>query len=197
MQDPTRSPYNNLAFQFAKSVVQNDPDRVVGIVVAGAPGEGIQHWDANSSFSQTVETKVLAAINAHGTKSELDGILWHQGETDWQFHGTSDPDASTSERSDPEYYPDKLNGLIARLRNQSWFSNQKPFICGETKQAPVNARLMNLNVNGDPWTACVAASDLTTREMDLTVDPPVLGTCLLYTSPSPRDRTRSRMPSSA
>ena len=26
---------------------------------------------------------------------------------------------------------------------------------------------------------------------------PLLGTCLLYTSPSPRDRTRSRMPSSA
>jgi len=25
----------------------------------------------------------------------------------------------------------------------------------------------------------------------------VIGTCLLYTSPSPRDRTRSRMPSSA
>ena len=176
LQDPTRSPYNNLAFQFAKSVVQNDPDRVVGIVVAGAPGEGIQHWDANSSFSQTVETKVLAAINAHGIKSELDGILWHQGETDWQFHGTSDPDASTSERSDPEYYPDKLNGLIARFRNQNWFSNQKPFICGETKQAPVNARLMNLNADGDSWTACVAASDLTTREMDLSVDPPVLGT---------------------
>ena len=27
--------------------------------------------------------------------------------------------------------------------------------------------------------------------------PAELGTCLLYTSPSPRDRTRSRMPSSA
>ena len=27
--------------------------------------------------------------------------------------------------------------------------------------------------------------------------PPQVGTCLLYTSPSPRDRTRSRMPSSA
>ena len=26
---------------------------------------------------------------------------------------------------------------------------------------------------------------------------PLLGICLLYTSPSPRDRTRSRMPSSA
>ena len=28
-------------------------------------------------------------------------------------------------------------------------------------------------------------------------NPEELGTCLLYTSPSPRDRTRSRMPSSA
>ena len=27
--------------------------------------------------------------------------------------------------------------------------------------------------------------------------PTFIGTCLLYTSPSPRDRTRSRMPSSA
>ena len=30
-----------------------------------------------------------------------------------------------------------------------------------------------------------------------TIDAVVIGTCLLYTSPSPRDRTRSRMPSSA
>ena len=30
---------------------------------------------------------------------------------------------------------------------------------------------------------------------NLTIGPPVI--CLLYTSPSPRDRTRSRMPSSA
>ena len=28
-------------------------------------------------------------------------------------------------------------------------------------------------------------------------DPDLAKTCLLYTSPSPRDRTRSRMPSSA
>ena len=28
-------------------------------------------------------------------------------------------------------------------------------------------------------------------------NPELLDTCLLYTSPSPRDRTRSRMPSSA
>ena len=33
-------------------------------------------------------------------------------------------------------------------------------------------------------------------EGDASIEPPV-PTCLLYTSPSPRDRTRSRMPSSA
>ena len=33
--------------------------------------------------------------------------------------------------------------------------------------------------------------------LDTTVKLRVIGSCLLYTSPSPRDRTRSRMPSSA
>ena len=32
---------------------------------------------------------------------------------------------------------------------------------------------------------------------DIAENSVVVGTCLLYTSPSPRDRTRSRMPSSA
>ena len=37
------------------------------------------------------------------------------------------------------------------------------------------------------WFNCIAYSTLAA----------LLGSCLLYTSPSPRDRTRSRMPSSA
>ena len=46
----------------------------------------------------------------------------------------------------------------------------------------------------------VEASNLRSDALDHTLlhGPPGLGkTCLLYTSPSPRDRTRSRMPSSA
>ena len=35
------------------------------------------------------------------------------------------------------------------------------------------------------------------KEMDIFVPETGKGYCLLYTSPSPRDRTRSRMPSSA
>ena len=121
IRDSSRTPYNNFAFHFAKTVVQNDPSRVVGIIVAGAPGEGIKHWDANSPFSQLVESKVLAALNAQGVKSEIDGVIWHQGETDWQFNGTSDIDATAAERADPSYYPNKLNALITRFRGKNWF----------------------------------------------------------------------------
>ena len=41
------------------------------------------------------------------------------------------------------------------------------------------------------------ADDLVAEEVSQTGKPVRLATCLLYTSPSPRDRTRSRMPSSA
>ena len=52
-----------------------------------------------------------------------------------------------------------------------------------------------LLLTGDPaiiGVACSIVSDITNGKYNRTCN-----TCLLYTSPSPRDRTRSRMPSSA
>ena len=49
-------------------------------------------------------------------------------------------------------------------------------------KGPIAIRLINLRAT--PWTLTLGAAIFTI-------------TCLLYTSPSPRDRTRSRMPSSA
>ena len=182
LNDPSRRPYNNFAFHFARTLAASDPDKVVGIVIASAPGEGIQHWDAGGdfagplfpngiTFAQAVETQALAALNAQGTKATFDAVLWHQGETDHQIEGTSDVDVLAHFQNDTynpardrTYYPDKLNALIARLRTSNWFSNDKPFICGETKDAPVNERLMDLNRDGDPWTGCVMGSDLGTRD---------------------------------
>ena len=43
----------------------------------------------------------------------------------------------------------------------------------------------------------VAEAGVSDAMARLTADPDWAPTCLLYTSPSPRDRTRSRMPSSA
>ena len=56
-----REPYNNLAFQLGKSLAEQS-DRVVGIIMITAVGEGISHWDFNSSFYRSVRSKVTAAL---------------------------------------------------------------------------------------------------------------------------------------
>ena len=58
-------------------------------------------------------------------------------------------------------------------------------------------------VSIDPWGASVQSVYLDYLEQGYDIRPTIAVTkahihlCLLYTSPSPRDRTRSRMPSSA
>ena len=44
-------------------------------------------------------------------------------------------------------------------------------------------------------TAFYKKENVSTKQLKLSIE--ASGVCLLYTSPSPRDRTRSRMPSSA
>lgn len=164
LADTSRQPYNHFAFHAARTIVQQDPSRVVGIVVASAPGEGIRHWDTCSPFFDIVSSKAQTALSAQTGKNNFDGILWHQGESDWQASGTSDTDASAAEKSYDEYYPEKLSQLIQNFRDQTWFGDNRAFICGETSQAPVNARLNELNTDLSDWTACVAGTDLSTRD---------------------------------
>lgn len=156
-------PHNNFAFHFGKSVAASRSDRVVGIVLVTAPGEGISHWDQNNYFFNKIRTKALAALNALPHKSQFDGILWHQGETDWSKSGSLDTELSGQEIDD-NYYSNKLWQLIDNFRNESWFDYNKPFICGETAQSPINARLMSLNRNSDSWTACVEGEGLATYD---------------------------------
>ena len=68
-----------------------------------------------------------------------------------------------------------------------------PAAAGLSLGLPVTA---NAATAPDPWLQAQAIVDhvskpLKFRKQDFDI------TCLLYTSPSPRDRTRSRMPSSA
>ena len=57
---------------------------------------------------------------------------------------------------------------------------------------------MEQNVNPEPEnTAAEAPLTEVTPEVTAEVTPEVTPDCLLYTSPSPRDRQKSRMPSSA
>ena len=149
---PDTDPSNNFGFHFGKKVAERRPQKVVGFILVTAPGQGISHWDYESEFYLKIRNKVTDAINQLPNKASIDGILWHQGETDWTAN---------------DYYRNKLHNLINNFRSESWFGTDKPFICGETVEAPVNEILMALNDDGDRYTGCVAAQDLSTILDDL------------------------------
>ena len=164
-----RDPYNNLAFQLGK-VLAEEPDRVVGIILITAPGEGISHWDFTSPFYAKIRNRVTEALAELPQKQTIDAMIWAQGETDWLFEGTADVGATGFRSTDSEfyrnYYPTKLSQLISNLRGEFWFASQAQFICAETKKAALNPHLMALNTDGDDRTACAQASDLETRAGD-------------------------------
>lgn len=140
--DPDTDPSNNFGFHFARTVAARRPDRVVGFILVTAPGAAIDQWDYESELYIKIRNKVVTALNELPNKPAIDGILWHQGESDWE---------------DNDYYTNKLNSLIQNFRGESWFGSNRPFICGETVQAPVNNRLMALNNDDDSWTGCISS----------------------------------------
>ena len=72
---------------------------------------------------------------------------------------------------------------------------------GEISEIQISSFISLLQKSGVKSHHVIAALEVMRKKM-LSINAPLntidtCGTCLLYTSPSPRDRTRSRMPSSA
>lgn len=134
-------PHNNFALHFGKQVASAS-DRVVAFIVLSAPGRPISHWDIEKDFYQKIRFQVVEALSFLPHISELNAILWHQGENNW-FGGAE--------------YREKLYQLIANFRGEPWYGERAFFICGETHRAPVNADLDSLNSDGDIRTACVSS----------------------------------------
>ncbi len=138
-------PANNFAFHFGKNLVRRDASAVIGIIMITAPGEAIDHWNRNSDFFAGISNKVQLALDALPGEQKVRGILWHQGESDYNAD---------------DYYSDRLRNLISDFRSQNWFAEDGVFICGETLNSPVNERLSRLNSDGDSLTGCVPSTGL-------------------------------------
>ena len=83
------------------------------------------------------------------------------------------------------------------LKEARWQADRDMF---ERRAGELGARVLALSANGDDTVQIGDVEKLLTNRVDVLVIVPHDGqamACLLYTSPSPRDRTRSRMPSSA
>ncbi len=145
--DPDTDPSNNFSLHFAKQVVKRNPQRVVGFILITAPGEPISHWQPQGGFYNEIRNKTSLAISDLPAKSSVDGILWHQGESDGR---------------DDHSYGDTLYSLIENFQSEPWFGVGRPFICGETASLPVNRQLQKLNRDNNPNTGCVAAEGLAT-----------------------------------
>ncbi len=159
--DAETGPSNNLSLHFGKRVTSMDTSRVVGFILVTAPGQPISHWHPDGDFFNSIRNKVSRAINELPSKSRIDGLLWHQGESD----GEDDP-----------AYGAALYALIDAFRSESWYGTDQPFICAETAALPVNRQLNRLNSDNDPSTACVAAEGLGTRGDDAHFDAAALRT---------------------
>ncbi len=165
LTDPANSPNNNFVFHFGKSLAQLDETAVPAFIVLAAPGKGIAHWDYESSFYLKMREKISTALSMIPHRDTIDVMLWHQGESDWLYEGTSDPLATEFVDKDSAeykiYYKLKLDRAIANFRSEPWAKPDLPFICGETRIAEgVNQHLMALNNNADSNSACVATTDL-------------------------------------
>ena len=95
--------------------------------------------------------------------------------------------------------PGRLSGLMHAVPQRTWFGSWAAAI---SRQAPVTiidvaeSSLYREYRRYMVESGLAAGNAIPLRGNDLRIAG-VLVTCLLYTSPSPRDRTRSRMPSSA
>jgi len=171
LTDPTKSPNNNFVFHYAKTMAQNDPRAVPAFIVLAAPGQGIANWDYESPFYLKMRSKITGALAQLPNKNTIDVMLWHQGESDAQYEGTSDPNATgftdINSYEYINYYSIKLTNVIDNFRSERWAARNLPFICGETRVSlRVNRRLLELNDDDDPNTACVYTTDLPYRLTD-------------------------------
>ena len=97
---------------------------------------------------------------------------------------------------------------LASGRTSRWFFDMKPVMmhpeAGRLVGQLMNARcdeigadfVGGLELGAVPLAALVVATDFTSDRLGFMVRKQAKG-CLLYTSPSPRDKRQSRMPSSA
>ena len=71
-----------------------------------------------------MRNKITTALAQIPHRDTIDVMLWHQGESDWLFEGTSDINATEfTDKETPEYqdyYKIKLDNVIANFRSESW-----------------------------------------------------------------------------
>ncbi len=144
---------NNIGFQIAKGIIENDSSRKVALIPTGSPGQSITHWDpGQGGFNDVTRITENAIAQLPTNNRSVDMIAWLQGEAD---HGRSG------------WYAGKLANLIDRFQSQGWFGGG--IFVGATHafqpQGSVNGVTRSLCTDGDGRTNCVEGEGLPMKDL--------------------------------
>ena len=102
--------------------------------------------------------------------------------------------STASSRPSEEKEPKGFRGFFSKFRSKSRAENKLP---AESSKATTSTGTTAAVPAATLGTAAITTTDASTSQPTDATVPDHIGTCLLYTSPSPRDGLLSRMPSSA
>ncbi|MRG44113.1 sialate O-acetylesterase [Chitinophaga sp. SYP-B3965] len=120
---------------FAREMIKQDPNIVIGLIPCAAGGSGIDNWLYNQYWEQTKSypwADAVARTERAMKDGILKGILWHQGESD------SSPEKAAQ-------YSNKLDELVNKFRKEFNLPNL-PFIAGELPEFNKRASAINLQL---------------------------------------------------
>ena len=94
---------------------------------------------------------------------------------------------------------EKYGGVVPELASRAHQVNIIPVVDMALKKAGINKKDLDAiaYTRGPGLLGSLLVGGSFAKSLSLSLNIPLIEVCLLYTSPSPRDRTRSRMPSSA
>ena len=157
----------------------------------GEPAEENAPHPVGGDEEDPAEENAPHPVEADSEEEEPDDQESESGEDETEVEDEIDDVASSESESSP------CGALIGRSRTGNAFAllmadedDDGDGGCGEDEDDASNS-------NGKCTSSCGGSGSVCTGSDDDVRSSAVTRSCLLYTSPSPRDRTRSRMPSSA
>jgi Carbohydrate esterase, sialic acid-specific acetylesterase len=158
------------AFTFAKTMVEQDSNQLIGLIPCAKEGSSITDWQRNLS-DETLYGSCLKRVRAASVMGEVSGILFFQGEAD-----TIDPQQFPALQPDAEAWAEKF-ALFAYSFRQDVGNPNLPLVYAQLGQpqdleglpnwALVRSQQENIQI---PNAAMIETADLPMESLHFTVD---------------------------
>jgi len=189
-----------------ESVITKIDRNLLGLVTSVTQGKGSRQSSGVVSWVNSTTQPKLTRHYTYDANYQLDTLRHPElGVVDYDYNARGLLQNKIEGGQRTSYYYDNRNRLLSSVYHDNTFSNfyydvNDRLYKSVRKSATEITNLYRHDANGNLTSETVFQSDGSSEPrvaVTLGIFIGRLYSCLLYTSPSPRDRTRSRMPSSA